>query len=170
MRELFAAEPGLTPEGAERLKALCREEITQLRVRTPIPKRTVRAPAGQVGRESETLASAADTATAVAERTEQAPAPDAGRREADRIAEPPAVAPEPVFDPYAFSLVALLKRSGRQALLSRLGEIDSSSNLHKLADAQHIALSPGIVGLADLREAIADGAEQRLADRRAAAS
>jgi len=76
----------------------------------------------------------------------------------------------PPFDPYAFSAVVVLSKMGHEALLARLGTIRSAKNLRLLAEAQHIAIDPELTRLAELRLAIVRGAEQRIADRRAAAS
>jgi len=90
--------------------------------------------------------------------------------------EPAAEAPTPAaFDPFAFSVVAVLKRSGPAALLERLSAIADADHLRRLADAQHLALAPaGGTPVPDdldgLRHAIVAGAEARLAERRAAAS
>ena len=87
-------------------------------------------------------------------------------------AEPgrPPSAAETVFDPFAFSVVVMLKRQGRAALVKQLEGIKSADHLRKIADAQHLGVDRSIKAVAKLREAIIHGAEQRLADRRAAAS
>lgn len=94
---------------------------------------------------------------------------------ASPAAGPPATATEstpPVaaFDPFAFSAVVVLTRQGRAALLKRLATIDDAHHLLQLADAQHLAVDRTLTDLDRLREAIVRGAEQRIADRRAAAS
>jgi hypothetical protein len=76
----------------------------------------------------------------------------------------------PSFDPYAFSAVVVLSKMGHEALLARLGTIKSAKNLRLLAEAQHIAVDPKLKKAGELRLAIVRGAEQRIADRRAAAS
>ncbi len=147
-RDMFGAEGELPQQAAERLMRLCTREISQLRVREPIP---FRPPAQRV------LAPAAPPAETPAKAaSESAPAKT----------EPPAEE----FDPYAFSLVTFFRRSGREALLSKLKQIDSVANLRKLAEAQHVMV-PADASEADvIRQAIVEGTEQRLADRRAAAS
>ena len=80
------------------------------------------------------------------------------------------VAAKSGFDPFAFSAVALLARKGRDELLSRLGEIAEPEHLRQLANAQHIAIDPGLTRADELRLAIVRGAERRMASRRAAAS
>ncbi|MBL8765522.1 MAG: hypothetical protein JNM07_14825 [Phycisphaerae bacterium] len=83
----------------------------------------------------------------------------------------PAVAePAPAFDPFAFSAVVVMSRQGRDGLLSRLAEIADIAHLRQLADAQHLAFDRSLTDVDALREAIVKGAEQRIADRRAAAS
>ncbi len=140
-RDMFGAEGGLPKEVADRLFVLCKREISQLRVREPIPFRTPAQPAA-----------ASPTAVAQPEPTKTEPAVD------------------DTFDPYAFSLVSFFRRSGREALMSRLSQIESAANLRKLAEAQHVMIGPEISDADALRNAIVEGTEQRLADRRAAAS
>ncbi len=83
----------------------------------------------------------------------------------------PVVALTPTaFDPFAFSVVAVLTKKGKQALLEALGGIESVDNLRRIGDAQHLALDPALVAAVDLRAAIVSGAEQRIAERKAAAS
>lgn len=75
----------------------------------------------------------------------------------------------PAFDPFQFSLVAVLKKEGADKLRERLAGIASAEHLLALAQAQHVAVAAAPSALDDLRQAIITGAEQRLADRRAAA-
>lgn len=145
-RELFAAEPELPSAAAQRLARTCTREIAQIRVREPLPDRS------RAARHPKSVA---------------APKPDPGRGAKE---ENTSAAASPAFDPYAFSLAALLKRSGRKALLARLESIDSADDLHRLAEAQHVVVPAELSDLPQLRRAIADGTAQRLADRRAAAS
>ncbi len=80
-----------------------------------------------------------------------------------------AVAP-PGFDPFAFSVVALLSKSGPEALLRELARISEPSHLKQIAEAQHIAVDPKLEDLDELCLAIVRGAQRRIAARRAAAS
>jgi len=77
---------------------------------------------------------------------------------------------EPSFDPFAFSAIVILARSGADALMARLKEIQKAEHLRQLADAQHLGVGLKVRRAAELRKAIVRGAKQRLADRRAAAS
>ena len=138
-RDMFGAEGALPKDVADRLFVLCKREISQLRVREPIPFRTPAQPA-------------AAPATAAPQPAKTEPAVD------------------DTFDPYAFSLVSFFRRSGREALMSRLSQIESATNLRKLAEAQHVMIGPELTDADALRNAIVEGTEQRLADRRAAAS
>ncbi|MEQ1671058.1 MAG: hypothetical protein ABL893_09390 [Hyphomicrobium sp.] len=81
--------------------------------------------------------------------------------------QPDAAAP---FDPYAFSAMVVLAKTGKDGLLKRLAEIKSVEHLKAFADAQHLAVAPSLKKLDDLRKAIVAATEQRLADRKAAAS
>ena len=87
-------------------------------------------------------------------------------------AEAPATASQPAaaFDPYTFSVIVALAKSGRDGLMKRLAEIKSADNLKKLAEAQHLAVNPALKKPDELRKAIIAATEQRLADRKAAAS
>jgi len=77
---------------------------------------------------------------------------------------------ETTFDPFAFSVVVVLARNGADALHSRLEDIENARDLRELAEVQHLGVDDAITVAAELRAAIVRGAEQRLADRRAAAS
>jgi hypothetical protein len=83
-------------------------------------------------------------------------------------AEPAKV--EPAFDPYAFSAMVTLAKQGRDGLAKRLGEIKTAEHLKKFADAQHLGIDRSLTKIDDLRKAILAATEQRLADRKAAAS
>ena len=76
----------------------------------------------------------------------------------------------PAFDPYLFSVVVVLAKTGRDGLLKRLAEIKSADNLRALAEAQHLAIASNLKKTDELRKAIVSATEQRLADRKAAAS
>lgn len=86
---------------------------------------------------------------------------------APAVQSPP---PPPSFDPFAFSIVAMLARLGREELMSRLNSIPAIDNLRTLALAQHIYVDPALMQPDDVRHAIVRGAEHRIASRRAAAS
>ncbi len=77
---------------------------------------------------------------------------------------------KPAFDPYAFSVLAALMKSGREGLAKKLSDIGSVDHLKAIAEAQHLALDPKLKKLDDVRKAIIAATEQRLADRKAAAS
>ncbi len=77
---------------------------------------------------------------------------------------------EAAFDPYAFSAMVVLSKTGREGLAKKLSEIKGADNLRKFADAQHLGIDRKLTKIDDLRKAILHAAEQRLADRRAAAS
>lgn len=74
------------------------------------------------------------------------------------------------FNPYVFSALIVLAKSGREGLAKRLGEIKSAENLRALAEAQHLAVDPSLKRIDDIRRAVVASTEQRLADRKAAAS
>ncbi len=74
------------------------------------------------------------------------------------------------FDPYAFSAMVTLVKFGREALIKRLADITTAEHLRALADAQHLAIADKLKKPEELRKAIVTATEQRLADRKAAAS
>lgn len=82
----------------------------------------------------------------------------------------PAPEPAEAFDPYAIGAVVTLHRHGAGVLMERLSEITRVEDLVRLAAAQNLAVRPGWVTAEELRAAIVRSAEQRLAERRAAAS
>ena len=105
--------------------------------------------------------------TAALGRTSAVPIPPAP------VVLPPT--PEKPFDPYAFSVVALMSKKGREALATRLAAIDSNAHLVQLAEAQGLEIDPPAVdgtgeAINKLRDAILAAAERRIANRRAAAS
>lgn len=86
---------------------------------------------------------------------------------------PPASATA-AFDAYAFGLVPVFQREGRDGLMARLAGVSESAHLRQMARAQQISLPQelrtGDVSADALREAIVDAVAKRIADRRAAAS
>lgn len=77
------------------------------------------------------------------------------------------------FDPFAFGLVPVFQREGREGLLARLSAIAEPGNLQLLARSQQIVLPvhlrSGPAAQVELCSAIADAVERRVAQRRAAA-
>jgi hypothetical protein len=149
-RAILATEPDVDAALADRLAGRCVKAVARMMVWDAGPADAT--PAG---------AAAESSATA------SAPASDATTTD-----DPKVVGQDTgeAFDPFAFSIIVVLKRQGRAALLKRLDAIVTPEHLHKMAAAQHIGVDKSITSAKALREAIADGAEQRLADRRAAAS
>lgn len=76
----------------------------------------------------------------------------------------------PRFNPFAFSALVALAKGGREGLLKRLSEIRSAEDLKTFAEAQHLAIDRTVKKPEELRKAIVAATEQRLADRKAAAS
>jgi hypothetical protein len=87
---------------------------------------------------------------------------------------PPAAAapaaPRAAFNPFQFSALVALAKSGRDGLLKRLADIRSADELKTFAEAQHLAIDGSLKKPDELRKAIVAATEQRLADRKAAAS
>lgn len=74
------------------------------------------------------------------------------------------------FDPFAFSAMVVLAKTGKDGLMKRLADIRTVEHLRAFADAQHLAVNPTLKRADELRKAIITATEQRLADRKAAAS
>lgn len=102
----------------------------------------------------------------IPERRRTAAKPGGAAKEAEA---PPAVEAE-AFDPFTFSVVVVLTKEGKEGLERRLASIGSVSHLRALAKAQHIPVPPELVKISEIIPAIVSGTEQRIADRRAAAS
>ena len=111
-----------------------------------------------------------------AEKSKPAKGGDAAAAVKPSKSEPaaePASAPaeqDKPFDPYAFSAMVVLAKQGKDALAKRLGEIKSVEHLKQMADAQHLGINRSLSKIEDVRKAVLAATEQRLADRRAAAS
>lgn len=142
-RDLVASIDGVTPETASALTGACEREIAQVRVRLPIPER---------GKTSKAAPKKSDIQTARAESG------------ATNSTEPAAA-----FDPFSFSVVVVVTKEGREGLAQKLSAI-GPADLKSLAKAQHVALPEGDLSTGDLRAAIVEGALQRIANRKAAAS
>jgi hypothetical protein len=99
-----------------------------------------------------------------------APAPAAKSKAMSAAPDAPHAVTAPPFDPYAFSAIVVLAKTGKDGLMKRLLEIKSAEHLRAFADAQHLAVNASVKRLDDLRRAIVAATEQRLADRKAAAS
>jgi hypothetical protein len=143
VRDLVGSIDGITPDAAAALTSACEREIAQIRVRLPIPER---------GKSAKSAKKNTGTEPARAEHTAASPPPAATG-----------------FDPFAFSVVVVVTKEGREGLASKLAAI-GPADLKALAKAQHVALPEGDLSAEDLRAAIVEGALQRIANRKAAAS
>lgn len=153
IRDLLRATEGLTAGPAEELAQTIEREVAQIRVRLPIPERGAR------GHQH-----AAKATKAAASPAQPQDGPPAGA-----LASPAGHAAG-AFDPFAFSVVVVVTKEGRAGLMQRLEQISAIEDLRALAKAQHVALPEEAASLDEIRSAIADGALQRIANRRAAAS
>jgi hypothetical protein len=143
-RDLFRADPGVTPDAADRLTEACAAEIAQIRVRLPMAVRR----------------SHKGTAKAAPAAKESEPA-------VATPAQPPAAL---AFDPHAFSLIVEMRRGGRDGLLSKLSAIGDIASLKAIAKAQHVSLEGELTDRTAVVSAILSGTERRIAHREAAAS
>jgi hypothetical protein len=98
------------------------------------------------------------------------PAAVKGKAKPHSVGNTPAPAAAPAFDPYAFSAMVVLAKTGKDGLQKRLADIKNAADLRALADAQHLAVNIALKRPDELRKAIIAATEQRLADRKAAAS
>jgi len=157
-RRFFRAQPGLDARAADQLASVAARSIASIRLRrvawAKLRQRRSKPPAPR------------------APATPPVPPPDAIAVEPP----PPSTAqskPEARFDPYAFGFIPVYQREGRDGLLDKLSGISGADNLRKMARAQQIALPAelrkGEIPLDELRAAIANAVEKRMADRRAAA-
>ncbi len=190
-RTLFANEPTITPEVRERLVEQCTKPINRMLVwyfpeaKKDTRQSEAREPGGHQQHDFKTDAPPLASPDDASVLEQMAPWPEPDQEPAyERIdatdgtpqAEPPPqlmmneTAEAKKFDPFAFSIIALYRRDGREALIAQLNQIDSSEDLRQLADAQHLSVPGDIQEPAALRHAIVKGAEQRIADRRAAGS
>lgn len=156
-RRFYRAHSGLDRHQADALAAAAASTFASVHLRRSA---RIRLSAQRSERE------ASAHATAAPQRTVQS-SPSATEQAA---AAPPTPAP---FDPYAFGLVPIFQREGRDGLLAKLIGVTSADDLRKMARAQQIALPAdlrkGDIALDVLRDAIADAVQKRIADRRAAA-
>lgn len=192
-RSLFAADPDQTPAAAERLTETCVREISELRVRVPLVSRRLAGqgaidPASPLspsdgeladGNEPPEVMSGPDEAPLKGEREPVAKAPvepSVDAKAEERAADSPPASPVAgaPFDPFAFSLIVVLRREGREGLLSRLKSVGDAARLRQIAKAQHVSVRLADDVDADEIDAlcleIIAGTERRVAHREAAAS
>ncbi len=139
----LATEPVLDDAASQRLLLILDNEIAQMRVRVPVPKRKPHVA---------TVVAVACTDAAVVTAAE------------------PAIE-QASFDPHAFSLVVVMSRQGADGLSKQLDSIVDPIELRSIAKAQHISIPDDAnQSVGELRAALIAGTAQRIADRRAAAS
>lgn len=157
-RELFRGEAGIAAGAAETLAERCARRIKRVVVWDDTGPEDVAVVVHDEAPAATPPAVARSVPPALAASAPPAPA------------EPPAAPAAAAFDPYAFSAVVVLTKTGKDGLLKRLAAIDRAEHLRKLADAQHLAVDAALSSVTDLRAAIVEAAERRIANRRAAAS
>jgi hypothetical protein len=153
-RRLFRSHSSLTPDERDKIVQLLRREIAQLRLR-----RQQREGEAEGAKEAPTKpAPVAETPVVIPADVQPAPA---------------VPRPEPVaapFDPFSINVVVLLRTGGRERLLGALESIASADNLRLLAREQRLSVGADLTSPAELRGAIVQAAERRVANRIAAAS
>jgi hypothetical protein len=155
-RRVLRAHPSLPVVERDQLMQRLKREIAQLRVR------------------SERLGegAAACRPTAAAKQANKL-----GSRAPAKLSLPPQPGVDPVapvankpFDPFSPNVIVVLRTSGRGAALAALAAIDSVEHLRLLAREQRLNVRSDLSSPAQLRAAIVSAAEQRIANRVAAAS
>ncbi|HPG89834.1 MAG TPA: hypothetical protein PLD46_09280 [Hyphomicrobium sp.] len=151
-RAFLQREKNLDSAAAEKLADTLANAVNMMRVwELPEPAPAPVAPVPTVAKSAEPVPKSKGKAAP----SEQPPAPVTS------------IAP---FDPFAFSPIVVLVKTGKDGLMKRLLEIKSVEHLKAFSEAQHLAVSPSLKKADDLRKAIVAATEQRLADRKAAAS
>lgn len=171
-RRLIASEPTIAPGVRDRLAETCARPINRMLIWSyPNIQETPQAAHDQVQTDHGDDAQTTEPGQPTLADMVPWPALDTGMEDdAPQHAIETSVHTEPAFDPYAFSVVALFKRGGADALLAQLAPITSARHLKELATAQHLSVPRDIDEPEALRMAIVKGAEARIADRRAAGS
>jgi hypothetical protein len=141
-RRVFKAYSGLSAEERDHLVHRLRREIAQLRLR--------RGDSGEV-------------------RSGQAEAVVVPTVVATSAVAMPVTAAKP-FDPFALNIVLLVRKAGRSGALGALAAIDSVDDLRLLAREQRLSIGAEPGSAAEVRAAIVQAAERRIANRVAAAS
>jgi hypothetical protein len=85
-------------------------------------------------------------------------------------AAPPVATQAAPFDPHAFSLIVVMRKGGKDALLAKLTDVTDVAQLKAIAKAQHVALDGDPQTRDAILEALVAGTERRIAHREAAAS
>ncbi len=156
-RRLFRSQAGLDRRTADDLTDACCRAIASAHLRRRQPLSAARG-------------SRPDDATGAPDGRGDGRAGDGANRPAT---EPPPPLPAEKFDPYLFGLVPVFQREGRDGLLAKLAAIAHPDHLRHMARAQQIVLPrelrQGDIPAEQLRGAIADAVERRIAGRRAAA-
>jgi hypothetical protein len=152
-RRVLRAHPSLPVAERDQLMQRLKREIAQLRVR------------------SERLA-AACRPTAAAKQANKlgSPAPAKVGAPAQPGVDPLAFVAKEPFDPFSPNVIVVLRTAGRGAALAALASIDSVDQLRLLAREQRLNVRSDLSSAAELRAAIVSAAEQRIANRVAAAS
>ncbi|HUS97730.1 MAG TPA: hypothetical protein VMX97_13415 [Hyphomicrobiaceae bacterium] len=160
-RNLFRAQAGLDPAQVNKLSTTCLQTIksVNLRVRHLKAGKFIRPhSASETGQQRQPQPPYSPEQAAAHPQIAVAPKPDK---------------PATAFDPYAFGLIPIYQRQGRDGLLEKLKTITSGDDLRRMARAQQIMLPAplrtGDASLDEIRTAILAAVEKRIADRRAAA-
>lgn len=174
---LFASEEGISESAAASLLRRTSYAVSSVHVRAkayeavrqakPAMTRQAREPHAPVA----VPAQAAAPASRSVEEKSVVPAPAAPVAKVQ--ASTAAAAPSAPFDPYAFGLVPLYQKEGRESFLAKLATVATADQLRQMARAQQVSLPLELrsvdATLDALRTGIADAVAKRIADRKAAA-
>lgn len=178
MRAFFLAhirrETALDAQAADKLadvflKAVNRMLVWEMPepVREPAAVTTKTAPSKAKGKTGDGKAGEGKVAGSKSDASKTAHRPSDGKSGTGRTVT---AADGGAFDPYQFSAMVVLSKTGKDGLMKRLAEIRGVEHLKAFAEAQHLGIDRALSKPDELRKAIAAATEQRLADRRAAAS
>ncbi|HEX2335238.1 MAG TPA: hypothetical protein VHI72_02065 [Hyphomicrobiaceae bacterium] len=155
-RRVLRAHPSLPAAERDQLMQRLKREIAQLRVRSE--------------RLGEGAAACRPTAAAKQANKLGSPAPAKGGAPAQPGVDPLAFVAKEPFDPFSPNVIVVLRTAGRGPALAALASIDSVDQLRLLAREQRLNVRSDLSSAAELRAAIVSAAEQRIANRVAAAS
>lgn len=141
-RRLLGSEAGLGMEAVERLLKRLRAEVARVELRE----------AGRSGLTGGTV--------------QQPPEADASATTTGDADPLPPAAP---FDPYSPNVIVVVRTRGRDAALAELADISSADDLRLLAREQQLSIDAGLRSADEVRLAIVEAADRRIANRRAAA-
>lgn len=155
LRRLLGSEAGLHHEAVERVLARLRAEVAGIELREA-GRRASKGDPAQNSTEPEPLDAGGAAESAPSDR-------DASSTPSEPL---PSAAP---FDPYSPNVIVVLRTKGREAALAALAGIGNADDLKVLAREQQLSIDADLRSADEIRLAIVEAADRRVANRRAAA-